>query len=397
MDVDSAPLRYRSFSIIANLSELESFILHDPSAQSLYQEYLAFVSVDGRKSNHVPFFADIVNISERMSFPKAPSIDYFRAELYMIFEQYFLEDSDLLLDIPREKLDQVRRNVERNVTMLAFKPAIKTVVRDLAFIYLDSFMNSAIFKDYKVNVLEQFRLNDVPQMAVKDKESSMKLKKFFGDKFVQSKAHATKNIGDQPNHIKEYKLNKIFGERVGIEKATLLTTEDIQEREYYKAAAKRRDRKLHVFFGNYFEVEDTMYSERVRARSVSDAQEYRNQPTHVKNFRLARFFGARPPEGGCRDKSSVDDTEIAVARNKKQRLNRFFGERIDPEKEATSITFAVQPENVKGVTLKKFFGESASHTIKFGVASLGGGNTWPACRTAKSRAKLEKIFGPYTE
>lgn len=133
------PLRYRSFSIIANLSELESFILHDPSAQSLYQQYLAFVTLDGKKANHIPFFADIVNLSERMSFPKAPAIDYFRAELYMVYEQYFLEESDLVLDIPRERLTQVRRNIERGVTLVAFKPAIKAVVRDLAFIYLDRY------------------------------------------------------------------------------------------------------------------------------------------------------------------------------------------------------------------------------------------------------------------
>lgn len=141
------PLRYRSFSIIANLTELESFILHDPSAQSLYQQYLELVSLDGRKANHIPFFADIVNLSERMSFPNAPAIDYFRAELCMIYEQYFMEESDLLLDIPQERLAQVRRNIERGVTLIVFKPAIKAVVRELAFIYLDRYELLSFVKD----------------------------------------------------------------------------------------------------------------------------------------------------------------------------------------------------------------------------------------------------------
>jgi hypothetical protein len=86
---------------------------------------------------------------------------------------------------------------------------------------------------------------------------------------------------------------------------------------------------------------------------------------------------------------------------------------MDPVKEANSVTFAAQPEHVKACTLKKIFGESAAHTINFGtlmsffypfiqflftlinldVEPCGG--TWPRARSQKSRAKLERFFGPF--
>jgi hypothetical protein len=130
--------RYRAFSIITNLSDLESFILHDPASQHLYHQYLTRVFHDGRKSNHIPFFVDIVRIGERAVFSQTNVTEYL-ADLHVVFEKYFLEGSELLIDIPQERLEQVRRNIQKNLTLLAFKPAIKVVVRDLAFIYLDRY------------------------------------------------------------------------------------------------------------------------------------------------------------------------------------------------------------------------------------------------------------------
>jgi hypothetical protein len=127
--------RCRTFSIIANLNKLESFILHDPTAQRLYQQYLALAYPDERKANHIPFFADIVDLGEKGNCSKANTT--FRAELYLVFEKYIAGESDLLLDIPNERLDQVRRNIQKDLTLSAFKPAIKAVVRDLAFIHMD--------------------------------------------------------------------------------------------------------------------------------------------------------------------------------------------------------------------------------------------------------------------
>lgn len=413
------PLRYRSFSIIANLSELESFILHDPTSQSLYYQYLALTN--GRKANHIPFFADIVGVSERMNFPQYPSMEALRAELYILYEKYFVEDGEFYLDITEDKVHQVRRNIQKNVSLIAFKPAIKAVVRDLAFIYLDSFMSSEIFKDFKENVLVDFELTDVLQ-TTKERDSVMKLKRFFGDKLVPIKTTG-KSVGDQPQHIKEYKLSKIFGERVGVEKMALLEPEGDIEQVPELSAAKRRDRKLHVFFGDYFEIEETLYSERVRSQSICTVDSYRKQPNHVKSFRLARFFGQRPPSRKDLYAASKDDHESSSsssgsevetdfeneneimdkreikkeglgmddehARHKKQHLSRFFGERMDPEKEATSVSFANQPSNVKACTLMKIFGESAAQSIRF------GGDTYPPCRSSKSRTKLEKFFGPF--
>lgn len=43
---------------------------------------------------------------------------------------------------------------------------------------------------------------------------------------------------------------------------------------------------------------------------------------------------------------------------------------MDPEKESTSISFANQPSSIKTYKLKKIFGESAAHTIKFGMRGI---------------------------
>jgi len=134
------------------------------------------------------------------------------------------------------------------------------------------------------------------------------------------------------------------------------------------------------FFGDYFEIDDILFSERIRAQDNSTAvQECQKQPIHVNTYRLARFFGTTPPT-----KNEQGEYDATLSRHSKTgHLNRFFGERMDPEKEATTVTFAAQPLHVKAYKLKQIFGESAAHTISFG-------GTWP-----KSRAKLEKIFGPF--
>lgn len=224
-----------------------------------------------------------------------------------------------------------------------------------------------------------------------------------------------KLLGDQPKHIKEYKLSKLFGERVGVEKVGLL--EENEDDEPNETQAKRRDRRLHIFFGDNFEVEETLFNERIQApRFTSTAKEFPKQPDHVNTFRLTRFFGERPPtvedlfqvdgEGSGSDsddelKENIDEPKRLKSKSlvepkrlhsKSQHLMRFFGERMDPAKEANSVAFAAQPENVKACTLKKIFGESAAHTINFDGPS---GGTWPRVKSPKSRAKLEKFFGPF--
>jgi hypothetical protein len=248
--------RCRTFSIIANLNKLESFILHDPACQHLYQQYLSLAFPGERIANHIPFFADIVDLGERGNCSKAS--ETFKAELYSVFEKYMVADSQLLLDIPNERLDQVRRNIHKDLTLAAFKPAIKVVVRDLAFVHMESFINSAIFKDFKDSADVDFNL---PRTTVQEKDSTLKLRKFFGDKFLHT-GSSIKLLGDQPKHIKEYKLSKLFGERVGVERVALL--EDQHNEEHMAAHTRRRDRRLHIFFGDHFQVEDTLFSERIQ-------------------------------------------------------------------------------------------------------------------------------------
>lgn len=389
--------RCRTFSIIDNLNKLESFILHDSTAQLLYQQYLESAYPEERKANHIPFFADMVDLRDNSDSSKQNGT--LRAELYVIFDTYIAERSELLLDIPTERLNQVRRNIQRDLTLSAFKPAIKAVVRDLAFIHMDSFINSAIFSEYKERLLAELDFSEISRTSPQEKDSTHKIRKFFGDKFVHT-GSSFKSLGDQPKHIKEYKLSKLFGERVGVEKSALLADRHEEEEEEHvdDAQTKRRDRRLHMFFGDNFQVDETLFSARIQAsRHPNTAIEFPKQPMHVNNYRLTKFFGERPPtkEDLSDSESSGSESDEDVSKrmhSKTQHLIRFFGERMDPAKEANSVTFASQPRHVKSVTLKKFFGESASHTLNFDVPF---GGTWPKARSQKSRAKLEKFFGPF--
>lgn len=395
--------RCRTFSVIANLNKLESFILHNPAAQCLYQQYLSSTFPGGGKANHIPFFKDITSLGAQGNCSKGNAT--FRAELYLVFEKYIVADSGLLLDIPHDRLDQVRRNIQKDLTLSAFKPAIKVVVRELAFIHMDSFFNSAIFSDFRESVLAEVDFNALPSTSLQEKDSTNKLRKFFGDKFLHT-GSSTKLLGDQPKHIKEFKLSKMFGERVGVEKIALLEELEEEAEEHMVGQMKRRDRRLHIFFGDNFEVEETLFAARVMAPQVEPSnKEFHKQPEHVNTYRLAKFFGERPPpsidlfveneeSGSDSDDGRASPTgEYALRMHSKaQHLMRFFGERMDLEKEATSVSFAAQPEHVKACTLKKIFGESAAHTINFDVEN---GGTWPKIKREKSRAKLAKFFGPY--
>eukprot|EP00026_Physarum_polycephalum_P005575 Phypoly_transcript_05610.p1 GENE.Phypoly_transcript_05610~~Phypoly_transcript_05610.p1 ORF type:complete len:407 (+),score=51.94 Phypoly_transcript_05610:98-1318(+) len=398
--------RCRTFSIIANLNKLESFILHDPTAQGLYQHYLSLSYPGERKANHVPFFVDIVELGEKGNCSKANA--NLRGQLYLVFEKHFADNSPLLLDIPNDRLEQVRRNIQRDLTLAAFKPAIKAVVRDLAFIYMEGFINSPIFRDFKETLVD-VDFGHISKATVHEKDSTHKLRKFFGEKLLHT-GSSFKLMGDQPNHIKEYKLSKIFGERVGVEKTALLGEHRVDV-DLVEAKMKRRDRRLHAFFGDNFEVEEELFSARVQVPTTECcAKEFPKQPDHVNTFRLTKFFGERPPtneamfqfdfeESDCDDGdgvSSANGEDIVVAKrmhSQSQHLMRFFGERMDPAKEAHSVAFAYQPDHVKPCTLKKIFGESAAHTINFEVDPIGG--TWPKAKSLKSRAKMEKFFGPF--
>lgn len=386
---------------LASLNDLEYFVLHDPSACAMYKQFLAASCPTGRKAHHVDFFKEIAHLEEkewRMSgSTKRVDQEAYREELLSVFRKYFLPDSTFLLDIPEDWLEKVRENVRANVNLVAFRPAIRMVVKDLAFVYFESFIQSAIFKDYKESVLAPSGLlrEDAPR-SPREKQRVYKLRNFFGEKVLRdAPAWKRRSLEEQPDHIKEYKLSKKFGERVGVEKTSLLRSEQVEydadddddEGSAEQELVARRHRRLHVFFGDNFEVDDTLFSERMRAQENAELSsgECQKQPEHVNKFRLARFFGQPLPSPQNNLGHDVDGT---LSRHSRTRhLHRFFGERMDPAKEARAIAFATQPSHVTSYKLKKIFGESAAHTINF------SGGTWPR----SSRAKLEKIFGPFDD
>ena len=160
-----------TLSMIANLNKLESFILHDPATQRLYQQYLSLAYPGERKAIHILFFVDMMNLEEENC---SKGNATFKAELYMIFEKYFVASSDLLLDISKDRLDQVRRNIQKGWTLSAFKPAIKEVVRDLAFIHMDRYASlSTLHITFTTNHLIQ--LHQLPALQELQRYSSFQM------------------------------------------------------------------------------------------------------------------------------------------------------------------------------------------------------------------------------
>jgi len=180
----------------------------------------------------------------------------------------------------------------------------------------------------------------------------------------------------------EHKMNK----KPEVEKSSLLDSEDVAEEDSMPVVdsdiqmTARRHRRLHLFFFENIECHDV-----VSCKRMKEQQQSAKQPPHVNTFRLARFFGQTPPTRNEQGDYNIRrDAHLSSQNSRTWHLQRFFGENMDPEKEANTVSFATQPLNVSGFKLKKIFGESASHSISF------AGATWP-----KSRAKLEKILGPY--
>lgn len=136
-------------SVVANLSDLENFILSDPEACALYKQFLGSQSLDGRKAHHIDFFLDFSRMEEKewalmhvtKSFSKAQ--EQFKKELERMHEKYFLE-GPWKLDISQEIVDKVSSNLQIRITLLAFKPAIQVVVRDLVFVHFERYISSSL-------------------------------------------------------------------------------------------------------------------------------------------------------------------------------------------------------------------------------------------------------------
>jgi hypothetical protein len=145
MEATASP-HLSSISLVANLNDLETYILQDPSACTMYKQYLASTSLDGRKSHHVDFFSDITHMEEQewllAQRPKKSRAaeEKFKGELMEVYKKYFLVDSVCLLDISGEWLEKVRENLKVHVNVKAFNPAIRLVVRDLAFVYFERYL-----------------------------------------------------------------------------------------------------------------------------------------------------------------------------------------------------------------------------------------------------------------
>jgi len=291
-----------------------------------------------------------------------------------IYQKYFHQEGESLLEVKKEVLEKVREDVEHGNT-LNFEPTIKLVIRDLAFVHFNGLWESEVFKHYRETMS-----SDGISNSKKHREKA-RLQKFFGEEVNDSDAKRL-NYRAQPGHVKRYRLDRIFGEKPSIDYVPDITDENEEEdeeivrvraRRAMSAVEWRKSRRLHVFFGAPFPIEEVVYSEKVRSSSVIGdfiTRPLRRQPTHVHPHRLNRFFGERVKDRNDNSLESEmvvsdegDDQKLGYSNTchgprypRTLRIQRFFGERMDPKKEASTVSFADQPPHVKGHRLRKIFG-----------------------------------------
>jgi len=224
--------------------------------------------------------------------------------------------------------------------------------------------------------------------------------------------------------VKSFRLHKRFGERALIEHHESESGSGGESPRSPRGTEWRRSRRLHVFFGDSFLVDEILYAEKVRAPGTTgddNESALPKQPEHVNPHRLRRFFGERVPRDstqrqGATEQSDaevmdIEDDELETARSKSegdtefiasrfaknQRISRFFGERMDPLKEAAYKMFADQPANVKSMKLKKIFGSSdVAAAVDRDELTADYEETDPM-KKAKRAHKLHKFFGTKVE
>jgi len=173
-------------------------------------------------------------------------------------------------------------------------------------------------------------------------------------------------------------------------------------------------------------LDEVLFSEKIRApldcinHGNDEDRPFPKQPDNVHPHRLNRFFGERVPRNTTQD-ITVDSDDISGEQMdtgdeeldtfdsdreqeeqpafissrfpKNQRIIRFFGERMDPSKEASYKSFVDQPANVSSLKLKKIFGTpDAAAAIDLNDRNAGAVESG-TIKKAKRAHKLHKFFG----
>jgi len=355
------PPKRTSFTFITELDPL----FRDHDALLMYRQYL-HQSTQPALAFHIDFFVDMMEVEDSME------DEHMRLE--QIYNKYFHHEGECILEVRKDVLEKVREEVEKG-KIYTFEPAIKVVVRDLAFSHFNGFWECEEFKHHR-----ETRPGSIPNTR-KQREKAH-LAKFFGEEIDESDAKRVA-FRAQPGHVKRYRLDRIFGEKSAIDYVTdlngpsMMAQDEEEETEGGSEAVRvrprraastvewKRCRRLHVFFGDSFPVDEVVYSEKVRSTSVIDeiiTRKLRRQPIHVHPHRLNRFFGERvvPNENESVEEGDKQGSGHSTSRGPRyprtQRIQRFFGERMDPDKEASTVSFADQPPHVKSHRLRRIFG-----------------------------------------
>eukprot|EP01119_Soliformovum_irregulare_P011102 TRINITY_DN2758_c1_g1_i1.p1 TRINITY_DN2758_c1_g1~~TRINITY_DN2758_c1_g1_i1.p1 ORF type:complete len:936 (-),score=248.64 TRINITY_DN2758_c1_g1_i1:31-2838(-) len=186
-----------------------------------------------------------------------------------------------------------------------------------------------------------------------DSQSSAKLEQFFGEM-----TDGRLNFAVQPAHVKPHRIHKKFGEMMPAEAQTM--RDPSTRRTESKPIEVRRDRKLHVFFGQDFDVSQVSYTERMRSDLSIPVPEQPDrppelQPATVSAMKINKMMGTRVELPRRPWNSAI---VIDPERRSEQKARRILGEGVHLS-DGHGVAYADQPETVSSAKLDKFFGEAS--------------------------------------
>lgn len=121
-----APQR-TSFSFLRELDPM----FRDHEAMAMYRDYLLRQTNQPSLAYHIDFFEEMSELEAVVE--EEEEEEERMAEIY---HKYFHEDGECLLEVKKEIIEKIRGDVER-AREVSFEPAIKMVVRDLAFAHFN--------------------------------------------------------------------------------------------------------------------------------------------------------------------------------------------------------------------------------------------------------------------
>ncbi len=194
-------------------------------------------------------------------------------------------------------------------------------------------------------------------------QGSSKAQKVLGDDVDVAQASHIVALADQPSHVRSYKVNWLLGERVLTQSEDSVVPEK-EEDEFDKEKDERERRhRLHKKFGQRFDVDEVLYSEKMRLpleeieRRAREKVDPETQPGNIRKDKINRFFGERITLDMDEKETGEGSSKYATEPQRLFKVKKLLGENIDVKAASESVSLAEQPSHIKSGKVNSLFGE----------------------------------------